>query len=46
MNTVDMLLLFDDTFESFVPPDLHVWVDNIGDNMVTNLGQKIVFNVP
>lgn len=46
MNAVDMLLLFDTTFQSFVPPNIHVWIDNLADVMISNTGQIIVFNVP
>ena len=46
MSAINLLLICDDTFQSFVPPNLHVWVDNLNDEIVTNTGQKIVFNAP
>lgn len=47
MNTVDMLLLFD---ESVIigpppPPVLNGWIDNLADPIKTNTGALIVFNV-
>ncbi len=41
-----MLILMDGVEEPFIPPFLHVWIDNLGNQIVTNTGQKIVFNAP
>ena len=46
MNAIDMLLLFDTTFESFIPQNLHVWIDNNRNEIIDNDAQLLVFNVP
>ena len=47
MNSVDVLLLFDVLSITPTPPlFLYGWIDNLSNHMVTNNGDRIVFNAP
>lgn len=43
---LELMLLLDTTSLSSAPANLHIWIDNLDNEIVTNSGDKIVFNVP
>lgn len=48
MQAVDLLMLFDTTVTNIGPPPTVIenWVDNLGNQLISNTGDSIVFNVP
>ena len=45
MQAPDILLILDaSTINPTPPPERDFWIDNLGNQIITNTGQSIVFN--